>query len=110
MPNDVKELQLLLTHARGKVIDAENELAFLRANEHRLREENTHLHERADRLSLELIESVSFSVRVTLTHSLSLLSFLFLLSRLTDVPFGRHYVSFDVPLAPGFIAVSFGAR
>ena len=69
MPSDVKELQLLLTQARGKILDAENELAFLRANEHRLREENAHLHERADRLSLELIESVSFSVRVTLSLS-----------------------------------------
>ena len=40
-----------------------NELAFLLANEHRLQEENAHLHERADRLSLELIEGRSFSVR-----------------------------------------------
>ena len=47
----------------SRLADATAELIFLRANEKRLLEENTHLKARCERLSVELLEGRTYAVR-----------------------------------------------
>lgn len=53
----------VVVEVESRLADAEAELIFLRANEKRLAEENTHLKERCERLSVELLEGKTYAVR-----------------------------------------------